>query len=187
MKQETHGPHRSHEKPVKNKYHICSHLWLYLYIIYTLNWRGRIKHHLFDEWSLLVKPWVQFTLWCFVLAKFGWNWHNCFWEKVFYTYIMYFGSFVIIFTWKRAWSFIWTNLNHLPQEYFVPGLVEIGPMVLEKTNSKFHQCIFAISIIISTWERTWTFIWTNLNSLYLKMRCVQFSWNLPSGSWNKFL
>ena len=52
---------------------------------------------------------------------------------------------------------------------------------------KISSMYFRYFIIISTWERTWTFIWTNLNSLYLKMRCVQFSWNLPSDSGNKFL
>ena len=30
------------------------------------------------------------------------------------------------------WFFIWTNLNHLHQGCFVPSLVQIGPVVLEK-------------------------------------------------------
>ena len=43
---------------------------------------------------------------------------------------MYFSNFVIISPWKRG-AFIWTNLNPL-QGRFVPSLVEIGPVVLEK-------------------------------------------------------
>ena len=39
------------------------------------------------------------------------------------------------------------------QECFVPSLVEIGPVVLEKKIFKFRQCIFAICVIISPWKR----------------------------------
>ena len=31
--------------------------------------------------------------------------------------------------------------------YFMPSLVEIGPVVLEKKIFNFHQCIFAISLL----------------------------------------
>ena len=42
---------------------------------------------------------------------------------------MYFHYFVIIYPWKRAGPFIWINFT---QGCFVPSLVEIGPVVLEK-------------------------------------------------------
>ena len=48
---------------------------------------------------------------------------------------MYLRYFLIISAWKRVRPFIWTNLNPLhprTQECFVPSLVEIGPVVLEK-------------------------------------------------------
>ena len=37
------------------------------------------------------------------------------------------------------------NLNPLTQGCFVPILVEIGPVVLEKNFLEFCQCIFNIS------------------------------------------
>ena len=46
---------------------------------------------------------------------------------------MYFRYFVIIYPWKRVGPFIWRNLRVLiTQECFVPSLVEIGQLVLEK-------------------------------------------------------
>ena len=39
------------------------------------------------------------------------------------------------------------NLIPFTQEYIVPSLVEIGPVVLEKKIFKVHQCIFAISLL----------------------------------------
>ena len=53
-------------------------------------------------------------------------------EKTFLISSMYFRRFLIISPWKRAGLFIWTNLNSLHQGCFVPSLVEIGPVVLEK-------------------------------------------------------
>ena len=46
-------------------------------------------------------------------AKFGWFWR-------------------IISPWTRTWPFIWTNLIPFIKECFVPSLVEIGLVVLEK-------------------------------------------------------
>ena len=43
--------------------------------------------------------------------------------------------FIIISLWKRAGSFIWTNLNPITQGCYVLSLVEIGTMVLEKMKS----------------------------------------------------
>ena len=64
----------------------------------------------------------------------------------------------------------------------MPSLVEIGSVVLEEKIFKFHQCIFAICVIISTWQRVGSFIWTNLNPLHPRMLCAKFGWNWPSGS-----
>ena len=100
---------------------------------------------------------------------------------------MYFRYFVIISPWKRAWPFIWTNLNNIPttQGWFTPSLVEIGPVhvVLEKKISNFRQCIFAVSEIsplgkgrIPSVERTWIPITQGCFVLGRK------GWNLPSGS-----
>ena len=41
---------------------------------------------------------------------------------------------------------------------------------------------FCYFIIISPWEKTWYFIWTNLNLLHSKLLCAKFGWNWLSGS-----
>ena len=49
---------------------------------------------------------------------------------------------IIISPWKRAGRFIWTNLNpNYSRIYFVPSLVEIGPLVLEKKKKKMWKCL----------------------------------------------
>ena len=75
---------------------------------------------------------------------------------------MYFRYFKIISPWKRAGSFIWTNLNPLHPKKLVPSLVENGSVVLEKKIFKFHQCIFTISKLFPfgkgrgpSFEQTW--------------------------------
>ena len=55
--------------------------------------------------------------------------------------------------------------------YFVPNLVKIGPLVLEKKILKIYFYYFTI---ISPLGRTWPFIWTNLNSLHPRMLCAKF-------------
>ena len=60
---------------------------------------------------------------------------------------MYFHYFVIISPWKRAGSFIWTTWIPFTQGCFVPSLVEIGSVVLEKKIFEFCQCIFTISLL----------------------------------------
>ena len=88
---------------------------------------------------------------------------------------MYFCYFVIFSPWKMVgpliwtdlspyyprihWFFIWTNFT---QGCFVPSLVEIGLVVLEKKILKMRQCIFAISLLSPlgkeqrpSFEQTW--------------------------------
>ena len=69
--------------------------------------------------------------------KFGWNGQVVLEKNILFKILsMYICYLVIISNWKRARPFIWTNLNplnpftHYP--CFVPSLVEIGPVVLEK-------------------------------------------------------
>jgi hypothetical protein len=45
---------------------------------------------------------------------------------------------------------------------------------------------FFIFVIISPLKRTWTFIWTNLNSLYQRMICITHDWIRPAGSGEDF-
>ena len=48
------------------------------------------------------------------------------------------------------------------QRCFVPSLVEIGTVVLEKKIFTVRQCSFRYFIIISLWKREWSPIWANL-------------------------
>ena len=68
---------------------------------------------------------------------------------------MYFRYFLIIFPWKRVEQ-TWIPIT---QGYFVPSLVEIGPVVLKKKIFKFPKCNFAISFFYLTlgpsFELTW--------------------------------
>ena len=74
----------------------------------------------------------------------------------------------------------------------MPRLVEIGPVVPEKKIFKFHQCIFAICVIISPCKRAGPFIWTNLNPLQPRMLCAKFGWKWTNDmefwrwKWKKF-
>ena len=67
-------------------------------------------------------------------------------------------------------SFICKNSKfyfHHPR-IFVPSLIEVGPLVLEK------------KIFLS--EKAWLFIWAKVYPHHPRMFCVMFGWNLPSGS-----
>ena len=55
-----------------------------------------------------------------------------FWRRTFLKTINVFHNFVIISPLKRAQPLILTNMNLLHQKWFVPSLVEIGQLVLEK-------------------------------------------------------
>ena len=159
-KQEAHWPHRPPEKPVQIKKHICAKLlpdrqtgwnqyipppnevWgggggikifvhRYDYIIMFI---GRVKpifSFLRIEWSLFVKPRVPLTQGCFVpnLVEPG-----PIGGKYFQISSMYFLYCIIIFPWKSVWNLIWTNLNPgaITLGCFVPDLVEIGRVFLEK-------------------------------------------------------
>ena len=75
---------------------------------------------------------------------------------------MYYRYFVIISPWKRAVPLIWKIWIPITQGCFVPSLVEMGPVVLEKKIFKVRQCIFAISWFspLGKWrdpsfEQTW--------------------------------
>jgi hypothetical protein len=64
-------------------------------------------------------------------------WLNIILEKKILKKSVYFYSFAIISSWKRAIPFVWKkNPTWIPftQVWFVPSLVKIGPVVLEKKS-----------------------------------------------------
>ena len=74
-------------------------------------------------------------------AQFGWNWPKGSWEEEF---LNFFNVFSIFRNSLLGPSFEQTWILYT-KGCFVPSLVEIGPVVLEKKIFKFCQCIFAIS------------------------------------------
>ena len=104
-------------------------------------------------------------------------------EKIF-IFFMYFHYFVIISPWKVAWHLIWTKLNP-----FYPRLLCVtfgwnrpsnsGEQIFFLISSMYLRCI----VIISPWERTWLFIWRNLNPLYQRMLCAKFGLKLGQWFW----
>ena len=114
-------------------------------------------------------------------AIFGWNWPSGSWGEDFQISLKYFRYFVIISPWTTGGLFIWRIWVLNIQEYFVPSLVKISPVVLEKIIFKFAN-VFSLYLIISTWKRAGPFIWTNLNPLHTRMHCAKFGWNWPCGS-----
>ena len=63
---------------------------------------------------------------------------------------------------EGAWHFIWTNLN--PDHKWI-----LWAMFGWNCFLKFCQCFYCFFVSISLWKRTWPFIWSNCNSLYLRM------------------
>ena len=66
----------------------------------------------------------------------------------------------------------------LPKD-FVPNLVEISQVVLEKKIFKISLIYFRYFVIISLFKRAGPFIWKNLNPLHPRMLCGKFGWNWP--------
>ena len=83
-----------------------------------------------------------------LFAKIGWNWPSGSGEKDFFFSWMYFRYFSIISTWKRAWPFLRIILNTFPQGCFVPSLVEIDSVVLEKKIFLISSMFFGYFVII---------------------------------------
>ena len=85
-------------------------------------------------------------------TKIDWKWLSGSGEEDFLILSMYFRYFIIISHWKRVVPFIWKKLNPFSQGCFLPSLVEIDSVVLEKKIFKFCQCIFSIKNYLP-WEK----------------------------------
>ena len=90
---------------------------------------------------------------------------------------MYVRNFIIISLWRRIGPSFEQPWIPFTQGCFLPSLLEIGPVILEKKILNFRNFV-----IIPPWKRAGPFIWTNLNPLYPSMLCAKFGCNWPSGS-----
>ena len=90
---------------------------------------------------------------------------------------MYFHFCIFISPWKKQGPLFEQTWIPYTQECFVPSLVKIGPVVLEKMSIYFYYFP-----IICPLGRAWSFILTNLNPLHPVILCAKFGWNWPCGS-----
>ena len=95
---------------------------------------------------------------------------------------MLFHYFVIISPWKRAGSFICTNLNHLHPRMLCDMVDWNWLSGSGKEDFLIPSMYFHYYVIISTWKKARPFIWRTLNSLHPRMLCAKFDWNWPSAS-----
>ena len=116
-------------------------------------------------------------------AKFGLNCPLIPQKNYIYIYVLL--CVVSLFLWKKlSWLFPlekWHGLSFeqtgIPNTHicFVPSLVEIDQLVLEKINTPSMYLHFFV--VISPWKLTWPFISTNLNPLFQRRLCAKFVWN----------
>jgi hypothetical protein len=78
-------------------------------------------------------------------------------------------------------TMIFTNLN---LQYFRKLFVksELFWLCGLWEDFQMNPPYFCIFVIISPLNKTWPLIYLNLDSLYLKVICFKFDWNLPAGS-----
>ena len=100
---------------------------------FTQEW---LKSSMYFHYILIISRWkkvgvqLEFPSFMDALCQFGWNWPSGFGEEDLLKSLMYFRNFVIISPWigplfEQSWI-------PFTQGYFVPGLVEIDQLVLEK-------------------------------------------------------
>ena len=75
--------------------------------------------------------------------------------------------------WELNWPFIAKTWVLFTLGCFVPSLIEIEPVVLEKIF-KFRQYVFTILLLSPFWKEDW-----NSNSLHPRMHWSRFGWNCP--------
>ena len=85
--------------------------------------RGFFNLSIYSLYFVIISPWKRVGpfIWTnlnplhprIIYAMFSWNWPSGYGEEDFLNLSMYFHNSVIISTWKRAWPFIWSNLNPL--------------------------------------------------------------------------
>ena len=94
---------------------------------------------------------------------------------------MYFYNFVFIFLWKKAWTF---NMNKpkssSPKDAFYHGLVEIGPVVLEKIFKFNVYSLFRTYLPLEKDGPLRLYKFEYPSPKYLIRS--KFAWNLPTDS-----
>ena len=116
-----------------------------------------------------------------ICAKLSWYWPTGSGED-FLNLSMYFRNFVIISPWKRARTFILSNLNPLH-----PRIIhaKFGWNWTSGSGEEDFKNLFMYLSnfeIISPWKIAGPFLWTNLNPLHPRIISAKFGRNSQSGS-----
>ena len=115
-------------------------------------------------------------------AKIDWNWLSGSGEKDFKISSMYFRYFIIIFLWKRAGPFIWTNLNPLYPRMLWAKFGWNWPSGSGEEDFKISSPCFCYFAIMSPRKWVGPFILTSLNPVHPRIHWAKFGWNWLSGS-----
>ena len=89
---------------------------------------------------------------------------------------MHFLLFCYHFRLECSVSFLQTNLHPFTQGCFVPSMIVIVMCFWRIFFFRFCQCGVLFRFYLSL-ERAWSFIQTNLKSLYPSKSCAKFGWN----------
>ena len=100
-------------------------------------------------------------------------------KKIFFVNV--FSLFVIICLWRRAWPFIWTNLNLIHPMMLCVKFGWNWPCGSGEEDFQNFNNIFTLSLLSplgkgcgSSFEQTWI--------PFKRMLCIKFGWNWPTGS-----
>ena len=81
-------------------------------------------------------------------ARFGWNCPSGSGDDFVKLSVYFYNlAFTGISPKNRPWSFIWKKMNPIYSEWFVPSLVEISPVLLEKKIFESRQYISTRSLL----------------------------------------
>ena len=97
-------------------------------------------------------------------------------KKIFYFLHCIFHHFIIIFPWKRAGPFIWTNLSPLHSKMLCAKCGWNWLSGSGEEDFSISSMYFRYFIITSPWKRTGLIIWTKLNPLHPRMLCIKLGW-----------
>jgi hypothetical protein len=86
-----------------------------------------------------------------ICTKFDWFWPAGSGEEDFGKNSVYFYTFTIISPWRRVIPLVWTSRRFITQGWFVPSVVKLGPVVLEKKIFKWSYPIFTFLWLSRLW------------------------------------
>ena len=150
LKQKSHGPNHLPKKPVQVHNYIWAKLWSYL----SLNWPSSSRG---GDLKIKNGPVVQK-------------------EKIFKFRECIFAFFYYLPLEKDVGLQFQQSWIHVIQGCFLPSLVEIDPVVLEKKILNLVNVILLFRNYPYR-KRAWPIIWINLNFHHPRMLSAKFGWN----------